>query len=306
MKVLFIVTSFARYEGDAHASWIVTLIGRLRQRGVQVEVLAPSFRGLAEHQIQGTPVHRFRYFPARWESLTHEDGAPKKIGSPLYAAMVVPYLAAGLWAAARLARRGRYDLIHVHWPLPLALLGLAARWAGGGRLVATFYGAELHLARRMPALRPLLRWLTRACDRVVAISTFTAQQVQEITGVSASVIPYGAAMEPAAGAAEAAQAGGPPIILFAGRLIERKGLPTLLRAVASLEPQRGAVLHLVGQGHERAGLEALAAELGIAQRVVFHGWVSPEELDRLYRACTVFVFGGGFSGRHRGLGCGAH
>ncbi|MGC8839771.1 MAG: glycosyltransferase, partial [Anaerolineae bacterium] len=290
MKVLYIVTSFARTEGDPHAAWIVALIQHLRPLGVEVEVLAPSFRGLGDHQVQGIPVRRFRYFPARWEALTHEDGAPKKVGNPFYAAMVVPYLLAGVVAAARLARRERYDLVHVHWPLPQALLGLAARWASRAPLVATFYGAELHLARRFPVLRPILRVLTRACDCTVAISSFTARQVEEMTGVRPMVIPYGAALEPVEDLPDQSQVQeGPPRVLFAGRLIERKGLPVLLQALARVAQERKVVLDLVGEGHERPRLERLAAELGIADRVCFHGWVSQEELDRLYRACTVFV-----------------
>jgi len=292
MKVLYITTSFARYEGDPHSSWIVTLIGHLRRRGIEVEVLAPSFRGLGDHQVQGITVHRYRYFPARWEALTHEDGAPKKISNPLYAGMVAPYLAAGVWSAARLARRERYPLIHVHWPLPQALLGMAARRAGGGRLVATFYGAELHLARRVPAMKPVLRSLARACDQTVAISSFTARQVEEVTGVQPVVIPYGAALGPVSDVAppgEGRSGQGPRQILFAGRLIERKGLPVLLRALALVAEERDVVLHLVGEGHERPGLERLASELGIERRVHFHGWVSQEELDRLYRDCDLFV-----------------
>ncbi len=290
MKVLYLVTSFARAEGDPHASWIVALIQHLRSRGVEVEVLAPAFRGLGDHWVQGIPVRRFRYFPARWEALTHEDGAPKKVGNPLYAAMVVPYLLAGMAAAARLARRERYDLVHVHWPLPQALLGLAARRARRVPLVATFYGAELHLARRVPILRPVLRALARACDCTVAISSFTARQVEEMTGVRPVVIPYGAALEPVENLPGQPQVQeGPPRVLFAGRLIERKGLPVLLRALARVAREREVVLDLVGEGHERPRLERLAADLGLAERVRFHGWVSPEELDRLYRACTVFV-----------------
>lgn len=290
MKVLYIVTSFARYEGDPHASWIVTLIQHLRSRGVEVEVLAPSFRGLGDHWVRGIRVRRFRYFPARWEALTHEDGAPKKIGSPLYAGMVAPYLLAGMAAAVRLARQERYHLVHVHWPLPQALLGLAARWASGAPLVATFYGAELLLARRLPALRAALRALARACDRTVAISSFTARQVEELTGVRPLVIPYGAAVAPVGEGPDQSQTQeGPPRVLFAGRLIERKGLPVLLRAVARVAGEQEVALDLVGEGHERPRLERLAAELGIADRVRFHGWVSQEDLDRLYRSCTVFV-----------------
>ena len=55
--------------------------------------------------------------------------------SLLYKLMPGTYVAAGMLAAWRLARRERYDVIHVHWPMPHALLGwAAAACAGTGRL----------------------------------------------------------------------------------------------------------------------------------------------------------------------------
>ncbi|WP_343828203.1 glycosyltransferase, partial [Sphingopyxis soli] len=58
--------------------------------------------------------------------------------------------------------------------------------------------------------------------------------------------------------------------VFVGRLISLKGCDLAIRAVARA---RNAVLHVVGDGVERDRLEQLVAELGIKDRVIFHGWV---------------------------------
>lgn len=63
---------------------------------------------------------------------------------------------------------------------------------------------------------------------------------------------------------------GPRRLLAMGRLHPNKDFPTLLRALARL-PQ-DAHLSLAGEGPERATLEALARQLGIAPRVTFLGW----------------------------------
>ena len=45
MKVLYIVTAYPRDSSDVITPWLVETIQRLRARGVEVEVLAPAYRG---------------------------------------------------------------------------------------------------------------------------------------------------------------------------------------------------------------------------------------------------------------------
>jgi glycosyltransferase involved in cell wall biosynthesis len=59
-----------------------------------------------------------------------------------------------------------------------------------------------------------------------------------------------------------------PALVFAGRLTAAKDLETLLRALADVP---AATLTIVGDGEERASLESLAAQLGVAERVRFLG-----------------------------------
>jgi glycosyltransferase involved in cell wall biosynthesis len=78
-----------------------------------------------------------------------------------------------------------------------------------------------------------------------------------------------------------------------GRLHPNKGFDVLLRAIALLP--RGH-LYLAGAGPEEAALRALAAELGITDRVSFLGW--RRDIGALLAAADMFIC----SSRHEPLG----
>ncbi len=67
-------------------------------------------------------------------------------------------------------------------------------------------------------------------------------------------------------------AGQPPVILGAGRLTLQKDFATLIRAFAALRRHREARLMILGEGEERRPLEALVAELGVADDVWLPGF----------------------------------
>lgn len=92
-------------------------------------------------------------------------------------------------------------------------------------------------------------------------------------------------------------AGVPPApgvqLLAMGRLHTNKGFDTLIRAIA-LVP--GAHLSIAGEGPERAALEALARECGVADRVALLGW--REDTGALLAGCELFLC----PSRHEPLG----
>ncbi len=68
--------------------------------------------------------------------------------------------------------------------------------------------------------------------------------------------------------------GAPPVVLGVGRLAKQKDFPTLLRAFAKVRARRECRLVILGEGKERDGLEALAAELGIGEDADFPGYAA--------------------------------
>jgi glycosyltransferase involved in cell wall biosynthesis len=293
VKVLFLVTAYARGPGDVITPWLVETIRRLAARGVEVEVLAPAYRGLAGQTVEGVRVHRFRYAPRGWETLTHDQTAPDRIRErPWFLGLVPGYLAAGSRAAARVAREGRFDVLHAFWPIPQGVLGLHAKRKTGLPLVSTFFGVELTwMERQFPFLAPLLRRIVRGSDAVTAISSYTAGRLaRQVPGVDPAIIPFGAAVDAPAEPPPWRYDGTRPFeLLFVGRLVERKGVHLLLDALATLPAERRPVLHVVGDGPERARLEERARRLGLGERAVFHGFVATEELQRRLSTCDAFV-----------------
>jgi glycosyltransferase involved in cell wall biosynthesis len=77
-----------------------------------------------------------------------------------------------------------------------------------------------------------------------------------------------------------------PLVVTVGALIERKGQ---IFAIEALKGLPGATLMLVGEGPDRAKLEARARELGVANRVRLLGSQPPEEVARLVAAADVML-----------------
>lgn len=78
------------------------------------------------------------------------------------------------------------------------------------------------------------------------------------------------------------------VVTFLGRLDEEKHVDELLAAVARLDPGLDVRVQIVGDGEARRSLEAKARELGVADRTVFTGKVSYEELRAALTRTTVF------------------
>ncbi len=79
-----------------------------------------------------------------------------------------------------------------------------------------------------------------------------------------------------------------PHFVFLGQLIPPKGVAWLLRAFR--EVRVPAHLDIAGEGYQKVELENLAQQLGLHERVTFHGWVAPEQVNNLLTAARALVF----------------
>lgn len=146
----------------------------------------------------------------------------------------------------------------------------------------TALGREMGTRRSGRLFRSMRRWYPRA-DAVIAPSAGVGEDLQHYAGVAGErvhVIPNPIVTEHFEELRAAPvddpwfAADGPPVILAAGSLEPRKDFATLLRAFARIRAQRPCRLVVLGEGRERARLEALARELGVADQARFPGYAS--------------------------------
>lgn len=237
--------------------------------------------GPARIERDGVTLHGVGRPPA----LYGEDGKRTVREAVAFSARLLPFLL-----------RHRWDVIDCSATpyLPLYTTALAAR-VRGARLIATwheFWGPhwDEYLPHR-PAVARVARWLEsggrRMGDRVVAVSDFTAGAMGMSDSPRLEVVENGVDL---AGIASAEPAKEGAHLLFIGRLIDEKRIDLLLDAAATLVDRFPRLrVAIVGDGPERAALEARAAELGIGERVRFHGRVPAAEVPRLLRAAQLLV-----------------
>ena len=281
-KVLVIGSVYPRFHEDAEVPWLRTSIAHLKKAGLDIQVLAPAYKGLKSHEIDGVKVNRFRYAPAFWEFLTHEEGAPSKMANkPWLQLLAIPYIISGFFKCIKICRKFKPDIIHAHWPFPHAYIALGAAKLFKIPLVLNFHGAELLLIRKKKWVRPLLKFAISQAQAVFANSSFTAGKIKALRNVDVEWSPYGTTLEggslPLASATASAtpSSGGTPQrpvphavngkfkILFVGRHIERKGICYLIEAAKYL-PRDQFEIRIVGVGDLTEQLKAQAANV-IAQ-----------------------------------------
>ncbi len=292
MKVLVIGSVYPRFEKDAEVPWLRASIEHLKKQGVEIQVLAPAYKGLKSHSIDGTPVNRFRYAPANWEMLTHEEGAPSKMASkPWLQLLAIPYVISGFFKCIKICRKWKPDVIHAHWPFPHAFIALGAAKLFKIPLVLNFHGAELLLIRKHKWVRPMLKFAIKRAQAVFANSSFTAGKIKAIHNVNVEWSPYGTTLG-STGNLNAHPVNDKFKVLFVGRHIERKGICYLIEAAKFLDPQKFEI-RIVGEGDLSQELKTQAAALtqsGMAHcPIIFTGKLIPPALESEYKHANVFV-----------------
>lgn len=204
-------------------------------------------------------------------------------------------------ALAGVVRR-RFDVLHAFWAHePGFLAGLAGRLTRTPVVVSVCGGELVDLpdidygGARSAANRFLVRRALAWADRAIAGSEYQRRLLEpHVDAGRLRVQPFGVDLgrfSPGPPRPDARpRLDGDPRLLHVASLVPVKDQATLLRAfavVASRLP--GARLHLVGEGELRGTLEALAAELGVATRVRFHGAVPHGDLPDVYRQADLCV-----------------
>jgi len=286
VKVLFLTHSFPRFSGDAPGSFLLRLAVALRDEDVHVHVVAPAADGVpAEDEIDGITVERFRYAPRKYEKLAYTGHMAQDVATSWSARLaLVGFLGSDFVRAVGARRSFDPDLIHSHWWFPSGVVGTWLSSLSHKPLVTTLHGTDVRLAKKIGMSRPLFRRVLNHSARVTTVSSWLSSEVASLVSIPRP------AVAPMPVATERFMPGSfreKERFLFAGRLNRQKGLEYLIRSLGKM--RQHALLDIVGEGPLESELRALAAELGVADRIAWMGQLKQPELVRLYQAATALV-----------------
>ncbi|MBT5326720.1 MAG: glycosyltransferase family 4 protein, partial [Gemmatimonadetes bacterium] len=202
-----------------------------------------------------------------------------------------------LVAAWKFCRQNNVRQIHCGQMFSTGFTGYWCRLLLGIPYCVYAYGADLLEFDGRLGWGQVLRQILRRADKLIAISKFTRECLLE-SGVAAERIDliYPALdLERFTGTIDRAAArddfgwDGKQVVLSIGRLVERKGQDTVIRALSAVAEKIPTVHYAIGsRGPYRQALEQLAVDEGVAERVEFIGFVDEADLGRRYAAADLF------------------
>ena len=288
MKVCIVTTQFPRWIGDHRAPFVYEAARALQARGLAVRVVAMHRPGVkVKENWHGIEIIRPRYLPEKWEVLQTESGGLPDVWRrrPMARLAFLPFILVHTLGTARFARD--CDIVHANWTLSGAAAWASSVWHRKP-FVVTVQGSDIFQATRLPLVSLITRMVLTRAARVLALSHALADATISL-GVPAGqveVVPNGVDTDRFRPTAKEREA----IILFVGALIERKGARYLIEAfpMVGRELPR-ARLVIVGEGSQREELMELSRHMGVAERVIFAGGQTQEQVRHWMQHARVFV-----------------
>lgn len=305
-RLLVLASTYPRWRDDPEPGFVHELSRRLAD-DFEVFVLCPHAPGAkVRERMDGVDVHRYRYAPAALETLVNNGGVNGNLKKSPWKWLLVPcFLFSQWWHTLQLIQRLKPDVVHAHWIIPQGLiLYFAHLFTVKAPYVVTSHGADLFTLKGGMMTR-LKSFILRQAAFITVVSEPMRQQALRlgITSDRIAVMPMGVDFDKFTPDCDVAR--NPNEILFVGRLVEKKGLAYLIRAMPLVRRKvPSACLSVIGFGPVEEALRKLVIELGLSDCVDFLGPKPQADLIQYYRRAALFVapFVEAKNGDQEGLG----
>ncbi len=281
-RLLITASTFPRWENDTEPRFVLDLAKALTKY-FDMMVIVPASPGAADLEIlEGIKVVRYRYFPVRkWETLCYPGAIVPRIKEKKSRIFLVPFLFFGLWRNLK-KMEGYFDVVHAHWLIPQGILQSFFKTP----YVVTGHGGDVTSLNKGIFKSLKKKALENAASVTVVSEALREEIMQLYPGIDVTVQSMGCNVKefsPDYRKENLFQQGDKKVVLFVGRLAEKKGVTYLIDAIKNVD----AKLVIVGEGNLEEKLKKQAEPLG--DKVQFLGSKTHQELKEIYASADVFV-----------------
>lgn len=282
IKILVTASTFPRWVDDTEPRFILDLCKVLKNY-FEVTVLVPSCPGAKDKEIiEGINVIRYHYFPIhRWETLCYPGAIVPRIKEKKVRILLVPFLFLGLWIKL-LKIINSYDIVHAHWLIPQGIIQSFFEKP----YVVTGHGGDVTSLNKGALKKLKIRTLRKAAKVTVVSNALKDEITKMLPGLDVYVRSMGCNVNEFSTRYRVRDyfyQKNEKVILFVGRLAEKKGVTYLIEAMKAID----AKLVIVGKGNLEAELKEQSREQGY--KIVFLGPKTHKELKEIYASADVFA-----------------
>ena len=260
-----------------------------------VHIITSSFKGLPPYEyINGIHVHRVKIL------------FRKSRDAATFISMF-SYLPAGFIRALSLFKKYKFDIINTHFVVPSGPLGYVLSKLFKIPNVLSLHGGDIYdpskkfSPHRNRFFKFIVQYLLNKADTIIAQSSNTRNNALHYYKINKEIGIIPLAFHPPAIPKTSRKLLGLHekdfICITIGRLIKRKAIDVLIKAIAKIKNQHVKLL-IMGDGPEREYLEQLAQELSLENIVTFLGFVSDDRKYAFLSVSDLFVL----TSLHEGFG----
>ncbi len=297
-RILITASTFPGYKGDSAPCFIcdyaVSLGGSF-----EVIVLCPFKKGSKTFEImEEIKVYRYKYLPFNLGTLACGPGIAAKLRQNRLNYLQVPFfLIFQLVNIIKLVKKYDIKTIHAHWIIPQGLMAVIYKlfFNKNVKILSTAHGADIYSLRsRFSGY--LKKFVIKNTDKLTCVSNALKSEILNLhKKENIEILPMGVdtgLFSPEKHNELVREKLGikNTFLLFTGRLVEKKGLYYLIKAMPEVLRQfPGTKLLIIGEGPEKNSLINLSKSLDLDKNIIFAGPVHHKKLPEYFATADIFT-----------------
>jgi glycosyltransferase involved in cell wall biosynthesis len=287
-SILFLTNAYPDFEESYRGIFVKKMATLLQREGYAVSVVTPKIYQKSAYfeEQNGIKVYRFPFLSGN-RMLIEYQKVP-------YLRMLLYYIT-GFSLTVYVTIKNRCQLVHVHWAIPIGLIGVWVRSIFKNPLLVTIHGSDLRLATKATGLiRNLFLHVCKKANHISCVSDMQMKEIEQlgIAGSKISLLPMGVdEVFLEAGKKRGKKAEGKPFTVMSNRnLLSLYNVSLLIRAIPMiLRKNPGTRFIIAGDGPERDSLEEEAKKSQTENAIQFLGSIPHQAMPKLLSETDIYV-----------------